>query len=87
MSSFNFREFVKRLRCLPRVELLRLCKESGMGDREIYAVVSYIYDELSIEEIADHLNISIGQFHYRKEKVALRLRNYLIIINYPKFEM
>lgn len=87
MKNFKFREFVKRLRCLPKVELHRLCQESGMSDREIYAVVSYIYEELSIEEIASHLNISIGQFHYRKERVALRLRNYLIIINYPKFEM
>ena len=86
MSNFNLKEFVKRLRYMPRVELNRLCKESGMDDREVYAVVSYIYDELSIPQIASNLNISVGQFHYRKEMVALRLRNYLKLINYPKLE-
>ena len=87
MSKFNLKEFVKRLRYMPRVELTRLCKESGMDDREIYAVVSYIYDELSIPQIASNLNISVGQFHYRKEMVAIRLRNYLKLIDYPRLEL
>lgn len=87
MTKFNLKEFAKRLRYMPRVELTRLCKESGMNDREVYAVVSYIYDELSIPQIASELNISVGQFHYRKEIVALRLRNYLKLVNYPKLEL
>lgn len=87
MPKFNLKEFVKRLRYMPRVELTRLCKESGMDDREVYAVVSYIYDELSIPQIASNLNISVGQFHYRKEMVAIRLRNYLKLIDYPRLEL
>lgn len=58
-----------------------------MDDREVYAVVSYIYDELSIPQIASNLNISVGQFHYRKEMVAIRLRNYLKLIDYPRLEL
>lgn len=87
MPKFNLKGFVKRLRYMPRVELTRLCKESGMDDREVYAVVSYIYDELSIPQIASNLNISVGQFHYRKEMVAIRLRNYLKLIDYPRLEL
>ena len=87
MPKFNLKKFVKRLRYMPRVELTRLCKESGMDDREVYAVVSYIYDELSIPQIASNLNISVGQFHYRKEMVAIRLRNYLKLIDYPRLEL
>jgi hypothetical protein len=84
--TMNLKEFIKRLRYMPRVELTRLCKDSGMNDKEIYGVVSYIYDELSIPQIADNLNISVGQFHYRKELVAVRLRNYLKAIQYPRLE-
>lgn len=85
-GEFNFRKFVKILKYLSRTELNRLCVASGMSDREVYAVVSYIYDNQSIAQIVDKLNISVGQFHYKKIRLAHRLRTYLMSINYPKFE-
>lgn len=85
-GEFDFRKFVKTLKYMSRTELKRLCIASGMTDREIYAVVSYIYDNLSIAQITDKLSISVGQFHYKKIRLAHRLRTYLKSINYPKFE-
>lgn len=85
-GKFNFRAFVKIIKNMSRTELNRLCVASGMSDREVYAVVSYIYDELSIAQISEKLNISVGQFHYKKERLAHRLRTYLKSIDYPKFE-
>ena len=83
----NVQMFAKALRCLPRTELERLCKDSGMNEREIYAVVSYVYDRKTIERIAADLNISVSTYHYKKEDLALKLRNYLWIIKYPLEEM
>lgn len=79
--------FTKALRCLPRMELEKICKDSGMTERETYAVVSYVYDRKTIERIASDLNISISTYHYKKKELALRLKNYLRIINYPLDEM
>lgn len=83
----DVRAFAKALRCLPRTELEKLCKDSGMNEREVYAVVSYVYDRKTIERIASDLNISVSTYHYKKETLALKLRNYLWIIKYPLDEM
>ena len=83
----DVRAFAKALRCLPRTELERLCKDSGMNEREVYAVVSYVYDRKTVDRIAADLNISVSTYHYKKETLALKLRNYLWIIKYPLEEM
>lgn len=85
-GKFCFRKFVKQISYMSRTELNRLCIASGMSEREVYAVVSYVYDNLSIAQITEKLNISVGQFHYKKERLAHRFRTYLKSINYPKFE-
>lgn len=81
-SDDSYKSFVKKIKNISRVELERLCKESGMSQKEIHAVVSYIYDEKSVAQIADELNISIGQFHYKKKRTINRLRNYIVASEY-----
>lgn len=81
-EMINMRAFAKSLRYLPKVELLRLCKESGMNERETYGVVSYIYERESVDTISENLNMSKGTFQSRKEVLALRFKNYLESIDY-----
>lgn len=86
-GKFDFRAFVRILRYMSRTELNKLCVASGMSEREIYAVLAYVYDNKSIAQIADELNISTGQFHYKKERLAHRFRTYLKSIGYPNFKV
>lgn len=81
-ANVDVRKFSKSLRSLSKVELDRLCIESGMNDREIQGVLMYIYDRASAEEVAAYLNMSLSKFHRRKQILANRLFNFLESIDY-----
>lgn len=78
----DLRRFVKQLRYLPKVELDRLCRNSGMSERETTATIKYIYDRESTEYLCNLLNLSIGTFQSRKEVLGMRFKKYLDCINY-----
>lgn len=82
-ESFDLKAFCKVLKYLPRVELMRICKESGMNEREIYGVVSFIYDGKSVSEIAETLNVSLSKYNYRKKQIALQLYNHMKLLEHP----
>ena len=86
-ANVDVRKFSKSLRSLSKVELDRLCIESGMNDREIQGVLMYIYDRASAEEVADYLNMSLSKFHRRKQILANRLFNFLESIDYELIDM
>ena len=86
-ANVDVRKFSKSLRSLSKVELDRLCIESGMNDREIQGVLMYIYDRASAEEVAAYLNMSLSTFHRSKQILANRLFNFLESIDYELIDM
>lgn len=85
--KWTIKEFIKRVKFMSRYELEKLCRDSGMREKEVQGVLMYIYDELSAEVIAEKLNISTSQFYKKKERVAHRLRSYLKSINYSELDL
>ena len=85
--NVDVRKFVKSLRSLSKVELDRLCIESGMSDREVQGILLYIYDRMPAEDVADYLNMSPSKFHRRKQILANRLFNFLESIHYELVDM
>lgn len=86
-KELSIKEFIKRIRFLSRYELKMHCENSGMTEKEIQGTLMYIYDELSVEEIAEKLNISVSQFYKKKNRLAHRFKSYLKSIKYKDLDL
>lgn len=76
----NTRLLAKSLRYLPKSEVERYCKDCGMDEAQVSAVVDYLYYGVTVDLLCMRFGISRSTFFEHEKVLAIRLLRYMVSV-------
>ena len=79
-TKVDTRSIVRCLRYLPKSEVDSYCVGCGMTERERYALLDYIYNLVTQEDLCMRLGMSRSTFIRHEKVLAVKLLRYMVSV-------